>query len=113
MHELGLARAIAATIRSHGWEASPVAIRVSGGHGDLEEFEQSLLAHLQCEAPELREGQVRIVHVPSPRICSACASTFEGIETTACPVCGGPPLPSLDPEQVELELDTEEAGRCA
>jgi rRNA maturation endonuclease Nob1 len=63
--------------------------------------------------PELREGQVRVIHVPSTRICSTCASTFEGIETTACPVCGGPPLPSLEPEEVELELDTEEAGRCA
>lgn len=113
MHELGLARAIAATIRSHGWERKPVQIRVTGGHGDLEEFEKSLLAHLSCEAPEIREGQVRVVHVPSVRICSACATTFEGIESSSCPVCGGPPLPSLEPEQVELELDTGEATPCA
>ena len=113
MHELGLARAIAATIRSHGWVGSSVTVRVSGGHGGLEGFDQALLAHLQCEAPELREGQVRVVHIASTRICSTCASTFEGIETTLCPVCGGPPLPSLEPEEVELELDTEEAGRCA
>lgn len=113
MHELGLARAIAATIRTHGWGQFPLAIRVSGGHGDLEEFEQSLLAHLYCEAPELRAGQVRVIHEPSPRMCSTCASTFDGVQSSACPVCGGPPLPSLDPEQVELELDSKGAGRCA
>jgi hypothetical protein len=113
MHELGLARAIAHSILSHGWEASSVTISVTGGHGDPEQFDQALLAHLQCEAPELQEGQVSVVHLPSIRICSACASTFEGIQTTACPVCGGAPLPSLEPEQVKLELETGEAGSCA
>lgn len=113
MHELGLARAIAATIRSNGWQERPVRVRVTGGHGGPEAFDQSLLAHLLCEAPELRDGQVRVVHVASPRICSACASTFAGLDSTDCPVCGGPPLPSLEPEHVELELDTGEASRCA
>lgn len=112
MHELGLARTIAAAIRENGWQSSPTLVRVRSPHSDFDAFERSLLAHLRAEVPELSEGQVRVVEVPSPRVCSACASRFEGLLGAPCPGCGGPAMPSAADEQVDLELDTAEAPAC-
>lgn len=111
MHELGLARSIAATIRSHGWETSPVEIRVSGGHSQPAEFDAALLAHIACEAPEIAVERVSIVHLPMALMCSVCATSYSAPPEAACTRCGGPPLPSLQPEQIELSVEESETVR--
>lgn len=111
MHELGLARAIAATIRTHGWENRTVRVHVSGGHSQPEEFDRALLAHISCEAPEFANGCVTVVHMPASLMCSVCATSYEALPGVACARCGGPPLPSLEPEQIELSVHEPEVAR--
>jgi len=111
MHELGLARTIAATILSNGWGDSPVEIRVRGGHSEPAEFDAALLAHLACEAPAIATGRVTIVHLPTALMCSVCTTSYSALPEAPCTRCGGPPLPSLEPEQIELSVEEPEAVR--
>lgn len=110
MHESSLANAIAATIRSRGWEGRNIRIRVAGGHTDLDAFERSLITHLRISAPALDSCAFTVVHEPLFLTCSRCASTFRGLPSASCPMCGGPPLPTLEPEGIELEVDDGESG---
>jgi len=104
MHEAGIARSIAAALRGRDLAGGRVVVHVSGGHHEPADFDASLLAHLQAEAPDFAPF-VEIVHDPSERLCVACGGQFRAVlSQDPCPACGGAGLPMLENETVEVEL---------
>lgn len=104
MHEAGLAAAILRTIEARGRGTAGLRILVSGGGHDPADFEGALRLHLAALAPDLDVAGLEIVHRPTARPCLACGRSFEAVEPDAvCPACGGPGLPPLEAERIELE----------
>jgi Zn finger protein HypA/HybF involved in hydrogenase expression len=105
MHEAGIARSIVAALRGRDLAGRRVVLHVRGGHHGPDEFESALRFHLQVEAPELDPGSFEMTHDAVARLCVACGREFASARPTdPCPQCGGPSLPLLDHEQVEVEL---------
>ncbi len=105
MHEAGIARRIAETVRRERRSGERVVLHVRGGHHGPDAFESALRFHLTAEAPELALADVDIVHDPVPRLCVGCGREFPAARPDEpCPRCGGSSLPLLDHEQVEVEL---------
>jgi hypothetical protein len=114
MHEAGLARAVAATLRTAGLlrpEHPPIRLIVSGGAHGASGFDAALLLHLQVAAPELDLTRLDIVHAPVAHHCLDCGSTFtDSGPDPCCPTCGGPGLAPAEPEHVDLEWREPAAG---
>ncbi len=103
MHEAGLAAAIYRAIVARGGSVAGLRIFVSGGAHEPAEFEAALRLHLAALAPDLDLGSVEIVHRPVVRPCLGCGRRFEAVGPNAdCPSCGGPGLPPLEAERIEL-----------
>lgn len=105
MHEAGLARAVAATLRERGLDPADVRLLVRGGHHGAAEFDASLRTYLAAELPGAGADGVPIVHLPVEHLCLGCGSAFQAAEVdAACPSCGGASLSAVLDEQVEIEL---------
>ncbi len=105
MHEAGIARAVADVLRGRDLGGKRVRLHVKGGHHGEDEFDASLRMHLELEAPDVATVPLEFVHDPVPRLCASCGATFDAPrENDPCPECGGPSLPLLEHEQVEVEL---------
>lgn len=103
MHEAGLAAAIYQAIVARGRSVAGLRILVSGGAHEPADFEAALRLHLAALAPDLDVGSIEIVHRSVPRPCLACGRSFEAVDPDArCPSCGGPGLPPLEAERIEL-----------
>jgi Zn finger protein HypA/HybF involved in hydrogenase expression len=109
MHEAGIAVAVAAEIRERALDPARVRLLVSGGHGNLADFDAALRAHLETAAPGARLAEVRIVHLPAPHVCAHCAGAFEAVAAApagpTCPACGGPGMRLPQAESIELAWD--------
>jgi hypothetical protein len=105
VHEAGIARAIAAELRERGLAVGEVRLLVEGGHDAPDAFDASLRAHLALEMPGV--DVIRILHLPSLRLCAGCGRAFESVTAEdPCPVCGGSSLPEpVRNERVRLEID--------
>ncbi len=103
MHEAGIARAIAETLRTEGWLGVPVRVLVTGGHDEPAAFDASLLLHLELAAPEVDLALVSVVHLPSGRWCPSCGHRFEAVGEVDCPVCGSATMGSQMDERIEIE----------
>ena len=109
MHEAGLAARIVGVIeRSGGSAERGIRLLVRGGHGDPDAFDASLRLHLAAHRAAL--AAVEIVHLPAPALCASCGMTYERRLDEPCPECGGPALPGIGEERVEVELAD---GPCA
>ncbi len=105
MHEAGLAAAVAGALRRETLEGARVRLLVSGGHGDLDDFDGALRLHLAAAAPELDPAAWEIVHLPGDRLCAGCGTPFAAVAGDApCPACGAAGLPIPVPERIEIEL---------
>lgn len=107
MHEAGIARGIAETLREEGLLGVPVRVLVTGGHDEPAAFDASLLFHLGLAAPENDLALIRIVHLPSERWCSGCGLRFEAVGEVDCPSCGAATMGTHIDERVEIEPDVE------
>jgi Zn finger protein HypA/HybF involved in hydrogenase expression len=105
MHEAGLARAIAETIRQQGLVGARIRILVTGGHDDPAAFDSSLLFHLELAAPELDLGRIAIVHEPSERWCPSCGLRSKAVGDADCPACGRATMADRTEERIEIEAD--------
>jgi hypothetical protein len=103
VHEAGIARAIAETLRAEGLLDVPVRVLVTGGHDDPAAFDASLLFHFELAAPDVDLALVRIVHLPSDCWCPTCGHRFEAVGEVDCPACGGPTMGSRLDEHIEIE----------
>jgi Zn finger protein HypA/HybF involved in hydrogenase expression len=103
MHEAGLARAAAGTIRTQGLAGERLRLVVSGGHAEPADFDAAFRFHLSVVAPDLAGSIVEIVHLPAPRQCVGCGLEFTAVGEVPCPACGGPALPGAHHEELELE----------
>jgi len=103
MHEAGIARAIAETLRGEGFVGVPVRVLVTGGHDEPAAFDVSLMFHLGLAAPEMDLSMVRIVHLPSERWCPTCGHRFDAVGESDCPACGGATMGSRLDESIEIE----------
>jgi hypothetical protein len=104
MHEAGIARAIAETLRAEGLLGVPVRILVTGGHDEPSAFDSSLLFHLELAAPDVDAALLSLVHLPSGRWCPSCAHRFEAVGEADCPACGGATMASQVDELIEIEV---------
>ncbi len=105
MHEAGLARAVAATLRERDLTVGAVRLLVRGGHHEAAAFDAALRAHLSALLPGTEADDAEIVHVAIEQLCVGCGRLFEAPAPEAvCPACGASALPSLLEEQVEIEL---------
>ena len=104
MHEAGIAIAIAGALRKEPPDGSRVRLLVSGGHGEPDDFDESLRFHLAAAAPDLDLHDLEIVHLAVDRLCSRCGATFSASEPDAVCSCGGSSLPLPTPERVEIEM---------
>ncbi|HWP62179.1 MAG TPA: hydrogenase/urease maturation nickel metallochaperone HypA, partial [Candidatus Binatia bacterium] len=108
MHEAGLAAAIVRAIEARGRGTTGLRILVSAGGHDPADFEAALRLHLAALAPDLDVAALEILHRPVARPCLACGRSFEAVAPDAvCPACGGPGLPPLEAERIELEWATD------
>lgn len=106
MHEAGLAAAIWRAVEARGGSTAGLRIVVTGGAHEPADFEAALRLHLAALAPERDVEAIEIVHRPVARPCLACGRPFEAIgPDAACPACGGPGLPPLEAERIELEWE--------
>lgn len=104
MHEAGLARAVAATLRERGLGPTDVRLLVRGGHHGAAEFDASLRSYLAADLPGQEAEAIEIRHLPVDHLCVGCGATFAAAEVdAACPTCGGASLSSMLDEQVEIE----------
>lgn len=114
MHEAGIVADIVAEIRSAGaahGDGCRIRLRVHGGAGEPDQFDAALLLHVAIAAPDLDPGRIDIVHEPTVRLCTGCGLPFMATDPHAgCPACGGPGLPTLVEEHVDVELTAVEAG---
>lgn len=107
MHEAGLAAAIWRAIEARGGAVAGLRIVVTGGGHEPGDFEAALRLHLAALAPALDWSAIAIVHRPVARPCLACGRSFEAVGPDAsCPYCGGPGLPPLGAERIELAWDS-------
>jgi Zn finger protein HypA/HybF involved in hydrogenase expression len=107
MHEAGLAAAIWRAIEARGRSIAGLRIVVTGGAHPPGDVEAALRLHLAALAPAIDWAGVEIVHRPLARPCLTCGRSFEAIGPDAvCPACGGPGLPPLEAERIELEWDS-------
>jgi Zn finger protein HypA/HybF involved in hydrogenase expression len=112
MHEAGLATALAATIRERGLERAALRVVVTGAHHEPAVFDPAIRLHLSMIAPDMDPEMIEFVHRPVERPCLGCGNPFAAVGPDApCPDCGGPGLPSPDPERVELEWDEDQPDR--
>jgi Zn finger protein HypA/HybF involved in hydrogenase expression len=113
MHEAGLARAIAATLRGQGILDStlPVTLVVRDRVGDVVDFDAALRIHLAVVAPSLDQARIEIVHAPVSYLCARCGSPFVASgDEPACPACEGPGIPSSATSGVELRWQEPRMG---
>jgi len=103
VHEAGIARAIAETLRTEGLVGVPVRVLVTGGHDEPADFDASLLLHLGLAAPGIDLSSIRVVHLPSERWCATCGNRFEAVGEADCAACGGATMASQLDERVEIE----------
>lgn len=104
MHEAGLARAVARTIQERGLSVDDVRLLVRGGHHSADDFDAAMRAYLTDDLGPAAES-VEIVHVAFAHLCASCGGTFDAADLDVdCPACGGPAMPSMLDEQVEIEL---------
>lgn len=103
MHEAGIARAIADTLRAEGLLGVPVRVLVTGGHDEPAAFDASLLFHLELAAPDVDLALLRIVHLPSGRWCPSCGERSEAAGEADCPACGSATMASQPDERIEIE----------
>ncbi|MEX1173311.1 MAG: hypothetical protein WEG56_11955 [Chloroflexota bacterium] len=112
MHEAGIAAALAAAIRERDVDVSAVRVVVTGAHHSPAVFDPAVRLHLSMIAPEIDVEAIDFVHRPVERPCIGCWTLFAAVGPDApCPACGGPGLPSPDPERVELEWDDDSPER--
>lgn len=103
MHEAGIARSIAATLRDAGLQGRPFRVLVTGGHAVPADFDAALLANLEIVEPPVDSRLVEIVHLPTDLLCAGCGSSFRGPVDAVCPRCGGPGLAGRMDEVIEIE----------
>ena len=104
MHEAALAAAVAGALRTAERTGGRFRLTVAGAHGDRAAFDAALRQHLLAGLAEIADTPIEIVHEPQGRLCAACATAFSAADPDdACPSCGGPALPSVGEERIELE----------
>jgi hypothetical protein len=107
MHEAGLAAAIWRAVEARGGSTAGLRIVVTSGAHEPGDFEAALRLHLAALAPDRDWSAVPVVHRPVARPCLTCGQTFEAVGPGApCPRCGGPGLPPLEAERIELVWDS-------
>ena len=104
MHEAALAAAVAGALRTAERTGGRFRLTVAGAHGDRAAFDAALRQHLLAELGGAGGTPIEIVHEPQERLCAACAATFDSADPDdSCPTCGGPALPTVNEERIELE----------
>ncbi|MGD0863263.1 MAG: hydrogenase/urease maturation nickel metallochaperone HypA [Candidatus Limnocylindrales bacterium] len=106
MHETGLARGVAKTLKSRGLSLAEVRLNVRGGHRDPADFETDLRVHLLEVMPDQAKAVpgLEIRRVPFGHLCPGCGTEFESAQIAApCPRCHAESLPGLTDEQVDVE----------
>lgn len=105
MHEAGVAAAAVSAIQRQAGPWSRVRLYVRDVHGAAEVFDQVVTGHIAGALPSFDTRRLEIVHLPLPRICSACAHRFEStVDSAPCPACGGAPLPTPHEHRAEIEF---------
>ncbi len=105
MHEAGIAQAVAIAIERHQKPWASVRVALVEPEWSFDATADAVRVHVAALLDGFDVRRLEVVPARVTRLCSACGSEFESNgHETACPTCGGPPMPFRTRGPVSIEF---------